>query len=286
MFQLFHLNLIKYIFLKNGSTSLRGNLNLNNSKITNLQKGTQETDSINLKQLNESHITSHTNRENVFEYVMKLSSEFSVDFGIISVNLVNNFEDMPHLKKTAFVFSLQKSNQNSEYKGKFDVKLFKLIKDNFSSDFTLAVEFYFQKQSFPIYSNDFISMTLKFASLNMIILKQLSKIVSKEYHYIRTIPQMQPNSTSNKIERRLYVTLTATYDNNSPKSRPLYFACYGIKNALQNNVDISIYDFDKSYEIVSKTMKMQIPFDMNGFDILKTSHYLPIYQTKLLSLWR
>ena len=65
---------------KDGTVLLTGNLNLNGHKITNLQKGTQESDSINLKQLNESHIKSHTNRESVFEYVMKLSSEFSVEF--------------------------------------------------------------------------------------------------------------------------------------------------------------------------------------------------------------
>ena len=112
---------------------------------------------------------------------MKLSGTFSVDFGTNSVNLVNNFEDMPHLKKTAFVFSLQKSNQNSEYKGKFDIDLFKLITDNFSSDYTLAVEFYFKKRGFQIQSNEFISMTVKFESLNMIILKQSTKKVSKEY---------------------------------------------------------------------------------------------------------
>ena len=98
---------------------------------------------------------------------------------------------------------------------------------------------------------------------------------------------MQPDGTSNQIQRRLYATLTASYDNNSPQSLPLYLVCYGIKNALQNNVDMSIYDFDKSYEIVSETIKMHTPIDMNGFDILKTSHYLhcyliTIYQTKLL----
>ena len=118
-------NVSEILYLKkNGTTPLTGNLNLNNFKITNLQQQTHDTDSINLKQLKESHITSHPNREHVFEYVMKLSSEFSADFGINSVNLVNNFEEMPHLKKTAFVFSLQKSNQNSEYKGKFDINLF------------------------------------------------------------------------------------------------------------------------------------------------------------------
>ena len=84
---------------------------------------------------------------------------------------------MPHLIKTAFVFffSLQKSNQNSEYKAKFNINLFKLIIHNFSSDYTLAVEFYFKKQGFPLYSNEFISMIVKFESLNMIISKQSTK---------------------------------------------------------------------------------------------------------------
>ena len=79
---------------------------------------------------------------------------------------------------------------------------------------------------------------------------------------------MQSDGTSNQIQRRLYATLTATYDNNSPISLPLYLVCYGIKNALPSNVDMSIYDHNKLYEIVSETMKMQIPIDMNGFDIL------------------
>ena len=96
--------LVKFYIKKNGSTPLAGNLNLNNHKITNLQKGTQETE-------NESHITSHTNRKNVFEY-MKLSSEFSVDFGINSVNLVNNFEDMPHLKRDSICFFITKVKSN------------------------------------------------------------------------------------------------------------------------------------------------------------------------------
>ena len=46
---------------------------------------------------------------------------------------------------------------------------------------------------------------------------------------------------------------------------------------------MSIYDYNKSYEIVSETMKMHIPIDMNGFDILKTSHYLHGYLITNLS---
>ena len=125
-------------------------------------------------------------------------------------------------------------------------------------------------------------MTVKFESLNMIILQRSTKKVSNEYHYIRCIIQMHPDSTSNQIQRRLYVTLAGSYDNNGPQSLPLYFVCYGIKNALQNIV-MSIYDFDKSYEVVSETMKMHIPIDMNAFDIFQSSDYLPGYLITNLS---
>ena len=88
-------------------------------------------------------------------------------------------------------------------------------------------------------------MTVKFESLNMILLKQSTKKVSNEYHYIRCILQMHPDGNSNQIQRRLYVSLTSTYDNNSPESLPICFVCYGIKNALQNDLDMTIYDYNK-----------------------------------------
>ena len=49
-------------------------------------------------------------------------------------------------EKKPFSFNLQKSNQNSQYKGKFDIDLFKLIRDNFSNNYPLALEFYFKKR--------------------------------------------------------------------------------------------------------------------------------------------
>ena len=58
---------------------------------------------------------------------------------------------MPHkIRKKAFSFILQKSNQNSQYKRKFDINLFKLITDNFSNNYTLALEFYLKKTGFTV----------------------------------------------------------------------------------------------------------------------------------------
>ena len=45
----------------------------------------------------------------------------------------------------------------------------------------------------------------------------------------------------------------------------MHFVCYGIKNAALNNLDISIYDWEKAYEISSdEKFTMYMPIDMNG----------------------
>ena len=95
---------------------------------------------------------------------------------------------------------------------------------------------------------------------------------------------LYPVGTSNQIQKRLYITIKANYDNNSPLSLPVYFVCYGIKNAALYNLDISIYDWEKAYEISSdEKFTMHMPIDMNGNDILKTSHYLHGYLITNLS---
>ena len=72
--------------------------------------------------------------------------------------------------------------------------------------------------------------------------------------------------------------IKTNYDNNSPLSLPMHYVCYSIKNAALNNLDICFYDWEKAYEISSdENFTMRMPLDMNGSDILKTSHYFHGY---------
>ena len=176
--------------LKNGSAALLGNLNLNGHKLINMSSPVNKNDSVNKlyvdQKIGESHISSC--RTNVLKYITDNAGECTADYGISSVNLIDDFDDMPHkIGKKAFSFTLQKSNQNSQYRGKFDVNLFKLIRDNFSNNYTLAFEFYFKKTGFTVYSNEFLSMNITLEVLNMIIAKQATTKVSNECHYIRSI---------------------------------------------------------------------------------------------------
>ena len=85
------------------------------------------------------------------------------------------------------------------------------------------------------------------------------------------------------------ILLRASYDNKSPNRLPIYIIIYGLTNASKNDIDISIYDWEKAYKIsYNKQFTMYMPINMNGFDILKhhiiyTVILLPIYQIKLLS---
>ena len=127
-------------------------------------------------------------------------------------------------------------------------------------------------------------MTVTFEALDMIIALQATTKVWNEYHYIRSILTLYPDGTSNQIQRRLYIAIKANYDNNSPLSLPMYFVCYGIKNAGLNDLDMSIYDWEKAYEISSQEkFTIHTPIDMNGNNILKTSHYLNGYLITNLS---
>ena len=97
-----------------GSNAMTGSLNMNNLQIKNVKDATHNQDAINLKQVNdaisttstnnnkytdrkiaESHISNHENRKNVLKYTMNDSGEFTSDFGIQDVNLID-YKDNPH----------------------------------------------------------------------------------------------------------------------------------------------------------------------------------------------
>ena len=220
----------------------------------------------------ESHISTHENRKNVLEYAMD-DGEFTEDAGIQDVNLID-FNDMPHkTNKKAFSMKVQRTNDgSSEYKGRFDFNLFKLIRDNFSDHYTVCLETYFQKS--PFYDYEFGSTVLSFEALNINIDTSLTIKVNSEYTYLRTILNLSPDGTSKQIQRRLYVNFKSNFDNSSPVLLPIFVLIYGIKDEAKSDLDMTIYDYEKAYEVANNEFQLHVPINMNGNDILKTTHYL------------
>ena len=264
-----------------GSSQMVGSLDMNNQRIINVKDATHNQDAITLKQVNdaiaiistdnnrytdqkiaESHISTYTNRKNVLKYAMD-DGEFTEDAGIRDVNLID-FNDMPHkTNKKAFSMKVQRTNDgSSEYKGRFDFNLFKLIRDNFSDHYTVCLETYFQKN--PFYDYEFGSTVLSFEALNINIDTGLTIKVNSEYKYLRTILNLSPDGTSKQIQRRLYVNFKSNFDNSSPVLLPIFVLIYGIKDEAKSDLDMTIYDYEKAYEVANNEFQLHVPVNMNN----------------------
>ena len=267
-----------------GSGVMTSVLDMNNQRIINLGNATHNQDAITLKQVNdgiatvstennkytdqkisESHISTHTNRKNVLSYAMD-DGEFTEDFGIQDVTLID-FDDMPHkTNKKAFSMKVRRTTDGSnEYKGRFDFNLFKMYRDNKSDKYTVCVETYFQKS--PFHGYEFESTLLGFEKLNMNIDLGTTIKVNSEYKYLRTILNLSPDGTSTSIQRRLYVNFKSNFDNNSPNLLPGFVMIYGIKGEAKSDLDMTIYDYEKAYEVANNKFELHVPIDMNGNEI-------------------
>ena len=267
-----------------GSGVMTSVLDMNNQRIINLGNATHNQDAITLKQVNdgiatvstennkytdqkisESHISTHTNRKNVLSYAMD-DGEFTEDFGIQDVTLID-FDDMPHkTNKKAFSMKVRRTTDGSnEYKGRFDLNLFKMYRDNKSDKYTVCVETYFQKS--PFHGYEFESTLLGFEKLNMNIDLGTTIKVNSEYKYLRTLLNLSPDGTSPSIQRRLYVNFKSNFDNNSPNLLPVFVLIYGIKGEAKSDLDMTIYDYEKAYEVANNKFELHVPIDMNGNEI-------------------
>ena len=272
------------VILRDGSNTMTSVLDMNNQRIINLGNATHNQDAITLKQVNdgiatvstennkytdqkilESHISTHTNRKNVLSYAMD-DGEFTEDFGIQDVTLID-FDDMPHkTNKKAFSMKVRRTTDGSnEYKGRFDFNLFKMYRDNKSDKYTVCVETYFQKS--PFYGYEFESTLLGFEKLNMNIDLGTTIKVNSEYKYLRTILNLSPDGDSPSIQRRLYVNFKSNFDNNSPNLLPVFVLIYGIKGEAKSDLDMTIYDYEKAYEVANNEFELHVPIDMNGNEI-------------------
>ena len=267
-----------------GSGVMTSVLDMNNQRIINLGNATHNQDAITLKQVNdgiatvstennkytdqkilESHISTHANRKNVLSYAMD-DGEFTEDFGIKDVTLID-FDDMPHkTNKKAFSMKVQRTTDGSnEYKGRFDFNLFKMYKDDKSDKYTVCIETYFQKS--PFYDCEFESTLLGFEKLNMNIDLGTTIKVNSEYKYLRTILNLSPDGTSPSIQRRLYVNFKSNFDNDSPNLLPVFVLIYGIKGEAKSDLDMTIYDYEKATEVVDNNFQSHVPVNMNDHKI-------------------
>ena len=264
-------------FLKvDGTNNMTGNLNLNEKTIINLNTDDKDIKSaanvgyvsskvhtakgdvtVGLKtyfdtKIKESHITSSTNKKDVFRYLMENADESSSENNIIVDGIVD-FSGSPHnVNKKAYKFKMGKDAQN-EYSSRIGFNMFKLPE----GEYTLAIEFFA-----PSTTN--LSVSVVSTSLN--IGQQSTKLF---VNYSRSIVHLHKwNITPPEY---IYIDMHCQGTASSSTQGVGYLIVYGVKGS-QSNVDSDVYD--TLYVVENGKMVMQTDLSLNGHHLSGSVHYI------------
>ena len=264
-------------FLKvDGTNNMTGNLNLNEKTIINLNTDDKDIKSaanvgyvsskvrtakgdvtVGLKtyfdtKIKESHITSSTNKKDVFRYLMENADESSSENNIIVDGIVD-FSGSPHnVNKKAYKFKMGKDAQN-EYSSRIGFNMFKLPE----GEYTLAIEFFT-----PSTTN--LSVSVVSTSLN--IGQQSTKLF---VNYSRSIVHLHKwNITPHEY---IYIDMHCQGTASSSTQGVGYLIVYGVKGS-QSNVDSNVYD--TAYVVENGKMVMQTDLSLNGYKLSGSVHYI------------
>ena len=265
----------KYVNV-DGSNGMTGNLNLNEKTIINLNTDDKDIKSaanvgyvnskvhtakgdvtVGLKtyfdtKIKESHITSSTNKKDVFRYLMENADESSSENNII-VDGIIDFSGSPHnVNKKAYKFKMGKDAQN-EYSSRIGFNMFKLPE----GEYTLAIEFVP-----PSTTN--LSVSVVSTSLN--IGQQSTKLF---VNYSRSIVHLHKwNITPPEY---IYIDMHCQGTASSSTQGVGYLIVYGVKGS-QSNVDSDVYD--TAYVVENGKMVMQTDLSLNGHQLRSSIHHI------------
>ena len=267
-------------FLKvDGTNNMTGNLNLNEKTIINLNTDDKDIKSaanvgyvsskvntakgdvtVGLKtyfdtKIKESHITSSTNKKDVFRYLMENADESSSENNIIVDGIVDFSGSLHNVNKKAYKFKMGKDAQN-EYSSRIGFNMFKLPE----GEYTLAIEV------FPPSTTN-LSVSVVSTSLN--IGQQSTKLF---VNYSRSIVHLHKWSIT--PPEYIYIDMHCQGTASSSTQGVGYLIVYGVKGS-QSNVDSDVYD--TAYVVENGKMVMQTDLSLNGYKLSGSVHYIHGY---------
>ena len=251
-----------------GTTSMSGDLNLNNNKIVNLQTDSKNSKSaVNVElmeneittlrnlvtqKIHESQITS-SGKKDVFRYLMENDDESSSELNIQVLGIVD-FSNSPHqINKKAYQLKLlfQKSSPN-QYQSRLGFNLYKLP----VGYYTLVVEW------FPPEMSE-LSVAVQGTTIS------ISNYATKTFeNYTKTVINFHRWGSS--PPQFIYLDLHGTVT--FPSLLTIgHLIVYGVKETI-SNVDPSVYD--TAFVIENGKMVMETDLSLNGHNLRGSVHYI------------
>ena len=252
-----------------GTTSMSGDLNLNNNKIINLQTDSKNsksavnvelmeneiTDLRNLltQKIHESQIINSGQKKDAFRYLMENDDESSSELNIQVLGIVD-FSNSPHqINKKAYQLKLlfQKSSPN-QYQSRLGFNLYKLP----VGYYTLVVEW------FPPEMSE-LSVTVQGTTIS------ISNYTTKTFeNYTKTVINFHRWGSS--PPQFIYLNLHGTVT--FPSLLTIgHLIVYGVKETI-SNVDPSVYD--TAFVIENGKLVMETDLSLNGHNLRGSVHYI------------
>ena len=252
-----------------GTTSMSGDLNLNNNKIINLQTDSKNsksavnvelmeneiTDLRNLvtQKIHESQIINSGQKKDAFRYLMENDDESSSESNIQVLGIVD-FSNSPHqINKKAYQLKLlfQKSSPN-QYQSRLGFNLYKLP----VGYYTLVVEW------FPPEMSE-LSVAVQGTTIS------ISNYTTKTFeNYTKTVINFHRWGSS--PPQFIYLDLHGTVT--FPSLLTIgHLIVYGVKETI-SNVDPSVYD--TAFVIENGKLVMETDLSLNGHRLSGSVHYI------------
>ena len=254
-----------------------GNLQMNDNRITGLTNVPLYDDEATNKKYVDDNITksnikpSHTPK-NVFQYLMNDVNEWSTEYNV-KVDKFIDLQESPHSWDKR-VLKITPVKNGSNYRFRVGLQMFRM-KTN--ETYSLMVERYNRDYKTWQREQTFVNGTGVWVRTYNITKLQYHYGVNNTLYYTKTLIKFKKTSSSAPV----FVYYTVHFDDNGgdlntyPKDyiNQIYLVVYGVEG-LGDNVDPEVYDAHEAFEIDKTKMKMLVPLDMNGKQLMNVNYDL------------
>ena len=258
-----------------GNSKMRGNIQMNDKRITGLTNPPNADDEATNKKyvdenISKSNIKPSHSPKNVFQYLMNDVNEWSSEYGV-KVESFSDLAESPHSwDERVLNITTVKSGRN--YRFRLGLQMFRM-KTNES--YSLIVELYNRHYKTWQRQQTYVNGTGMWIISSNTVKYQHQYGSSSDLYYSKTLIKFKKTSSSAPI----FVYFTVHFDDNGgdmntyPKDfkNQGYIVAYGIEG-MTDHVDPEVYDAHEAFEIDKTKMKMLVPLDMNGKQLMNVNY--------------
>ena len=263
------------IFLDlDGNAQMRGNIKMNNNHITGLTNFPNADDQATNKKYVDDNIRkanikpSHTPK-NVFKYLMDDVNEWSSEYNV-KVENFSNLVESPHSWDKR-VLNITPIKDGGNYRFRLGLQMFPM---GTNKTYSLIVELYNRDYKTWLRQQTFVEVTGIWLKSYNTSKFQHQYGSSGDLYYTKTLIKFKKTSDTAPI----FVYFTIHFDddggdmNTYPKEfkNQVYIVAYGIVGET-DHVDSEVYDAYEAFEIDKNRMKMLVPLDMNGKQLMNVN---------------